>query len=46
VYSSERLSAWFREGGPMRWKVIRYYLERAALNLQLLSKMQLITRTR
>ncbi|KAG6580342.1 recovery protein 3 isoform 3 [Phytophthora cinnamomi] len=45
VYSAGNLTMWFREGGQMRWKVIRYHLERAALNLQILSKMQLITRT-
>ncbi|KAG7388922.1 DNA polymerase zeta catalytic subunit [Phytophthora pseudosyringae] len=45
VYSSERLTAWFQGGGQMRWKVIRYYLERAALNLQIIAKLQLITRT-
>ncbi|KUF85933.1 DNA polymerase [Phytophthora nicotianae] len=45
VYSAEKLTTWFQEGGQMRWKVIRYYLERATLNLQILSKMQLITRT-
>ncbi|CAI5722501.1 unnamed protein product [Peronospora effusa] len=45
VYSAERLTSWFREGGQMRWKVIRYFLERATLNLRILSKMQLITRT-
>ncbi|KAE9047947.1 DNA polymerase zeta catalytic subunit [Phytophthora rubi] len=45
VYSAEKLTTWFREGGQMRWKVIRYYLERATLNLQIISKMQLITRT-
>ncbi|KAK1947415.1 DNA polymerase zeta catalytic subunit [Phytophthora citrophthora] len=45
VYSAERLASWFREGGQVRWKVIRYYLERATLNLQIIAKMQLITRT-
>ncbi|EEY64210.1 DNA polymerase zeta catalytic subunit, putative [Phytophthora infestans T30-4] len=45
VYSAEKLTSWFQEGGQTRWKVIRYYLERATLNLQILSKMQLITRT-
>ncbi|OWZ17640.1 DNA polymerase zeta catalytic subunit [Phytophthora megakarya] len=45
VYSAEKLTSWFREGGDMRWKVIRYCLEQAALNLQIISKMQLITRT-
>ncbi|KAL4099442.1 hypothetical protein PRIC1_007247 [Phytophthora ramorum] len=45
VYSAEKMSTWFNEGGQMRWKVIRYCLERAALNLQIISKMQLITRT-
>ncbi|KAL3674721.1 hypothetical protein V7S43_000655 [Phytophthora oleae] len=45
VFSAEKLTSWFREGGQMRWKVIRYYLERATLNLQITAKMQLITRT-
>ncbi|CAH0515493.1 unnamed protein product [Peronospora belbahrii] len=45
VYSADKLTSWFREGGQMRWKVIRHILERATLNLRILSKMQLITRT-
>lgn len=45
VYSAEQLSTWFRSGGQLRWKVIRYWLKRAALNLEIISKLQLITRT-
>ncbi|KAG2785806.1 DNA polymerase zeta catalytic subunit [Phytophthora cactorum] len=45
VYSAEKLTLWFQEGGQMRWKVVRYCLERATLNLQIISKMQLITKT-
>ncbi|CAI5743529.1 unnamed protein product [Hyaloperonospora brassicae] len=45
VYTAEQLTSWFREGDQMRWKVIRYCLERATLNLRILSKLQLVTRT-
>ncbi|KAL7687193.1 putative DNA-directed DNA polymerase, family B, ribonuclease H-like superfamily [Plasmopara halstedii] len=45
VYSSERLTSWFQEGGQMRWKVLQYFLERATINLQIIHKLQLITRT-
>lgn len=46
IYSPENLSSWYAAGGQLRWKVLRYFLQRASLNLQILSRMQLITRTR
>lgn len=46
VYSPEQLTSWYQAGGAARWKVARYFLLRATLNIRILSKMQLITRTR
>lgn len=46
VHTSEQLTKWYALHGTLRWKVIRHYLERASLNLQVINKMQLITRTR
>lgn len=46
LYSPEQLTSWFQAGGSMRWKVARYFLLRASLNIRILSKMQLITKTR
>lgn len=46
IYSPSDLSSWYTAGGQPRWKVLRYFLQRASLNLQMLSRMQLVTRTR
>lgn len=46
IYSPADLSAWHTAGGELRWKVIRYVLHRTSLNLEMLSRMQLVTRTR
>ncbi|TDH68756.1 hypothetical protein CCR75_000141 [Bremia lactucae] len=45
VYSAEQLTSWFQIGGSMRWKVLKYIMDRAKLNIQIIYKMQLITRT-
>ncbi|TMW55834.1 hypothetical protein Poli38472_008482 [Pythium oligandrum] len=45
VYSAEQLTTWYVAGGQLRWKVVRYVLDKATLNLKLLSRMQLVTRT-
>jgi hypothetical protein len=46
VYSAEQLTMWYAKGGALRWRTIRYTLDKAKCNLRLLSRIQLVTRTR
>lgn len=46
TYSWQEMSTSFREEGLRRWKMLDHLLDKAVVNLKLLSRMQFITRTR
>ncbi|CCI45356.1 unnamed protein product [Albugo candida] len=45
TYSWQEMSTSFREEGLRRWKMLDHLLDKAVVNLKLLSRMQFITRT-
>nr|KAJ3418660.1 DNA polymerase zeta [Polyrhizophydium stewartii] len=44
-FSHQTLTEWWNGGMLMRWRTIKYYIERVQLNLELLDGTQLIART-